>query len=117
ALWAGPFGLWAYFRFGRLSRQERMEAKTGDDEDSGRQKPFPVIVAIAATHCGAGCTLGDIIAEWTHYAFPFAIAGTPMFGAWVLDYVFAFSLGIAFQYFTIVPMRHLPFRQGLTQAL
>jgi hypothetical protein len=80
-------------------------------------KPFPQIVGVAATHCGAGCTLGDICAEWIHYAVPFTIAGVAMFGAWSIDYVLALAFGIAFQYFTIVPMRNLPPGKGLVQAL
>lgn len=100
-LWSGPIGLWAYFAGGRAP---------------GREKSFPEAVAVAATHCGAGCTLGDLAAEWIHYAIPFTIAGFSLVGAWALDFAAAFALGIAFQYFTIVPMRHLPFGQGLLQA-
>jgi hypothetical protein len=40
-----------------------------------------------------------------------------MFAVWILDYIFAFILGIAFQYFTIKPMRALTPAQGLVQAL
>ena len=103
ALWAGPLGLWAYFRFGRVQ--------------AGRERPFKEAVSVAATHCGAGCSLGDILAEWIHYAAPFTIAGVTLLGAWALDFAFAFALGIAFQYFTIVPMRNLPFGKGLRQAI
>lgn len=108
ALWAGPIGLWAYFRLGRLSTKDRQ---------AGNQKPFSQIVAVAATHCGAGCTLGDICAEWIHVALPFTIAGLAIFGAWTVDYALALAFGIGFQYFTIVPMRHLPPAKGLLQAL
>ena len=118
ALWSGPLGLWAYFRIGRLSTHKAVEeAKSKGAENPGKRKPFSQVVAIAATHCGAGCTLGDIIAEWIHFAAPLTIAGVAIFGAWALDFIFAFGLGIAFQYFTIVPMRQLPFGKGLLQAL
>jgi hypothetical protein len=103
ALWAGPIGLWAYFRLGRSTLQS--------------EKSFPQAVGVAATHCGAGCTLGDIIAEWIHVAAPFTIARVALYGAWVLDYIFAFVLGIAFQYFTIAPMRHLTPSRGLVMSL
>ena len=103
ALWSGPLGLWAYFKGGRAPRQSK--------------KSFPEVVGVAATHCGAGCTLGDICAEWIHFALPFSIAGVAMFGAWSIDYVLALLFGIAFQYFTIVPMRHLPVGKGLVAAL
>jgi len=82
-------------------------------------------IAVGATHCGAGCALGDLIAE-------FAVAGVPplaaalgfgtlfahrMFAAWILDFVLAYLLGIAFQYFAIAPMRGLSVRQGLKAAI
>ena len=118
ALWSGPLGLVAYFRLGRLSTREAVNAaKSRGEEMPGRNKPFFIAVALAATHCGAGCTLGDIIAEWIHFAVPFAIAGFALFGAWAMDFLAAFALGIAFQYFTIVPMRKLPRGKGLVQAL
>ena len=101
ALWSGPIGLWAYYRFG----------------NAGKEKPYPQVVAVAATHCGAGCTLGDIIAEWIHFFAPLTIAGVAIFGAWAIDFAFAFALGIAFQYFTIAPMRNLSLGEGLVQAL
>jgi Domain of unknown function (DUF4396) len=101
ALWSGPLGLWAYLSLGRPSKQ----------------KTFPEAVAVATTHCGAGCALGDILAEWIHHAAPFRIAGVALVGAWVLDYIFAFAIGIAFQYFTIAPMRNLSPGKGLVQAL
>lgn len=100
ALWAGPLGLWAYFRVGRR----------------GPDKPFPEAVAVGATHCGAGCSLGDISAEWIHYAAPFTLAGEAIFGAWALDYALAILFGVFFQYFAIAPMRGLPFGKGMAQA-
>ncbi len=39
-----------------------------------------------------------------------------MFGEWVVAYLFAYAFGIAFQYFTIVPMRGLGMGQGLVAA-
>ncbi len=35
----------------------------------------------------------------------------------MLDFVAAFALGVAFQYFTIAPMRNLSLRQGIVAAL
>lgn len=110
ALWAGPVGLWAYYRFGRSATRQ-------DVDHPGRRKSYAQMVAVAATHCGAGCTLGDIVAEWIHFAAPLAIAEVAIFGAWLFDYALAFTFGIAFQYFTIAPMRKLPPGKGLIQAL
>ncbi len=75
------------------------------------------MTALGATHCGSGCTLGDIIAEWIVFAAPLKLFGKAIFGAWMLDYILAFLFGIAFQYFTIKPMRDLSAGQGLKAAL
>jgi Domain of unknown function (DUF4396) len=40
-----------------------------------------------------------------------------MYAVWVLDFVFAYALGIVFQYYAIVPMRGLSPGQGLVAAV
>jgi hypothetical protein len=74
-------------------------------------------VAVGAMHCGSGCTLGDICAEWLIFFVPFTILGEKIFGAWVIDYILAFVFGIAFQFFTIKPMRQVSTMEGLKAAL
>ena len=91
----------------------------------GQTRPSPFMVAKAAGHCGSGCCLGDICAEWLAFAFPgIAVAlgwhtlfEHKMYAIWVLDFIFAFAFGIAFQYFSIVPMRKLAPAEGLRAAL
>tara|TARA_B100000678_G_C18184683_1_gene492628 strand:+ start:358 stop:1056 length:699 start_codon:yes stop_codon:yes gene_type:complete len=87
--------------------------------------PMHIAVAKGASHCGAGCTLGDIIVEWAAFAFP-AIAvwfgwqsvfAEKTFAVWIPDYLVAFAIGIVFQYFTIVPMRGLSFGKGIWAAV
>lgn len=118
ALYSGPLGLWAYYRIGRLSTTAKaMKAKSENRESPGKSKPMPQIVGVAATHCGAGCTLGDIIAEWFVVLVPVSILGQKIFGTWALDFVVAYLLGIAFQYFTIAPMRGLGLAGGLKAAV
>jgi hypothetical protein len=68
-------------------------------------------------HCGSGCTLGDLVAEWFLFLVPFTLFGRKIFGAWALDYVLALAFGIAFQYFTIKPMKELSTKEGLKQAV
>jgi hypothetical protein len=113
-----------YVAYGRSVSHPRSGAKHGE-HDMGEKPPFPVLVAKGASHCGAGCTLGDIIAEWLAFAVPEiavvfgwkSLFGEKIFAVWVLDYVLAFLLGIAFQYFTIKPMRNLSVGEGLAAAL
>ncbi|CAO3436296.1 Integral membrane protein [Azospirillum endophyticum] len=91
---------------------------------SRRLTPFPVMVAKGAAHCGSGCTLGDILAEWLAVLAPSVavwfgwhwLFAEKMFAVWILDYILALAFGVAFQYFTIKPMRDLSPGQGLVQA-
>lgn len=118
ALWSGPLGLWAYFTYGRAGDEPSFQAARAHDEPPpNKRQPFAVLVAKGTTHCGAGCTLADIVAEWVIVAVPLVVLGHHIFGAWIYDFVLAFALGIAFQYFTIKPMRDLSPGRGLLQAL
>jgi hypothetical protein len=126
ALWSGPLGLWAYYRVGRLSTRHRVqEAREHGKPPPGKSKPFPLTVGVGATHCGAGCTLGDLCAEWLVVLAPAVLVwfgyrtlfDEKIFAGWVIDYLFAFGFGIAFQYFTIKPMRGLSVGKGLVAAL
>jgi Domain of unknown function (DUF4396) len=92
---------------------------------SDRKQHFLVMVAKGTSHCGAGCTLGDIIAEWAAFGYPaFAVwfgwhrfFGEKTFAVWIPEFILAWLVGIAFQYFTIKPMRNLSTAQGLIAAL
>jgi hypothetical protein len=103
--------VWFYLRHGR----------TGADDDP----TLTVSVGKGALHCGAGCTLGDIVAETAAFLVPgiLVVFGYPglfderMFAVWFLDFVLAFAIGIIFQYKAIAPMRGLGVRDGLVAAV
>lgn len=118
-LYAGPLAAWAYFTVGRLSTHRAMRAaKERGEEPPAKGKPFWQSVALAATHCGAGCTLGDLLAEGVILSYvSFPVFGRRIFGAWVIDYAAAFLIGVAFQYFTITPTKNLSPKAGLVAAL
>jgi hypothetical protein len=118
ALWAGPIALWAYWRYGRAgSARAAEDARRRGAPAPNREQPFAVLVAKGATHCGSGCTLGDIAAELFTLALPLAIFGQRLFGSWIYDFAAAYVLGIAFQYFTIKPMRQVSAGKGLIEAI
>ena len=74
-LWAGPLALAAYYRVGRLSSQKaRQRAKVRGEDPPGKRKPFWQSAALGTLHCGSGCTLGDILAEWLLFFFPVMIS-------------------------------------------
>ena len=108
-LYGSLLAVWFYRRYGR---------------PGGGEVPFAITVAKGATHCGAGCSLGDMMAEALVLAAPGLLAAfgypalfsDPIFARWGLDYVIAFAIGVAFQYFTIVPMRDLGPLEGVAVA-
>jgi len=92
---------------------------------SAENPPFAVSVGKAAAHCGSGCTIGDIVAEWLAYLVPaVAVAfgyqslfAERIFAVWILDFILAFAFGIVFQYYSIVPMQKLTPTEGIVAAL
>lgn len=110
ALFGSVWVLWQYFTYGRAT---------------AGKSPFSIAVASGTLHCGAGCTLGDICAEWLAVLAPAAavwfgwhsLFADKMFAVWIIDYLFAYAFGIVFQYFSIAPMRGLSFREGIIAAI
>lgn len=67
-------------------------------------RPFWQSVVTGTLHCGAGCTLADLIGPWLFRLFPFIILGRAMYGEWTLDYVLALIIGVGFQYAGLASM-------------
>jgi hypothetical protein len=104
ALYMGPIALWAYFARGRQMSRKRMHMHAGGMNEAARDSPWQV--SLSATHCGAGCALGDIAGEWIVWASGWMIASTAELGPeFILDLPLAWTFGILFQYFAIAPVR------------
>jgi hypothetical protein len=127
ALFGTGWIVWQYFTYGRLASDEKMRAAMEQNRKPPNKAltPFPIMVGNGALHCGSGCTLGDICAEWLVFGVP-AIAVAfgwqgifpdRIFAVWIVDYLFAYGFGIVFQYFTIAPMRGLSFGKGIIAAI
>ena len=97
ALYWGPVGLWFYCRHGR---RDAVDARAQDEDPPSR-----VVLFKAVSHCGAGCTLGDIAGEWLVATLGLMVAGKSLYADIPMDFAWAWTLGIVFQYFSIVPMR------------
>ncbi|APA88144.1 DUF4396 domain-containing protein [Paraburkholderia sprentiae WSM5005] len=116
ALFGTVLWLAAYYAWGRNVPGARNKTEA---------QPFAAIVMKGTSHCGAGCTLGDIIVEWSAFAFPalavwfgwHTLFNEKTFAVWIPDFIVAFLLGIVFQYFTIKPMRGLSVRAGVLAAV
>lgn len=95
-----------------------------DMEMSGMQgmamPPYKVSFMQAASstlHCGAGCTLADIIGECFTFFVPVYIVGSLIAGQWVLDYILALIIGVFFQYAVVKGMSRLSPAAGAWKAL
>ncbi|KHL17801.1 uncharacterized protein DUF4396 [Mumia flava] len=113
ALYAGPFAVWAYWRLGRTTSPRWLREH---DRDGPPDKPRWASIGLGVTHCGAGCTLGDVLAAFLVFWLGLNVAGLALPYEWAFSYAFALALGIAFQYFAIAPMRGLGVRDGLRVA-
>ena len=125
ALYFSVFAVWGYFRVGRGMAADAMQDMSKEEmgksnkqrEEQARHDPTSSQTALSTSHCGAGCTLGDIIAEFTIAGLGLTLLGAPLYAEFAGDLLLAWLLGIAFQYFTIKPMRNLSPMQGFIAAV
>jgi hypothetical protein len=134
ALYFGPLALWFYWRWARVPARTAAASKTpmpamagGNGGHAGhgsadmtetpeKARPGWVTMAIETSHCGAGCSLGDLISEFVIFWLALSIAGQMLFAAFIGDYLLALAFGIVFQFFAIAPMRGLGVKDGLVAA-
>ena len=106
-LYLGAVGLWAYVRYGRLN------APKFSEESARRPDYFDKVSAtIGVSHCGAGCTLGDIAGAWLIFATGWTLLRLALPAEYAADFLLAFALGIAFPYWSIAPARGLGLSAG-----
>jgi Domain of unknown function (DUF4396) len=123
ALYLSVFGVVVYFRFGvpmarsQGHRDGKFQADRGSMKMGQNAEVTVIDAALSATHCGAGCVLGDIVSEFAVFASGALIFGSMLWASFTWDFVAAWCLGIAFQYFAIVPMRKLSPIEGLVAAV
>jgi putative flippase GtrA len=116
ALYFSVLAVWAYYRIGRKMGHNTMQGMTATPI-GGRGDPSWEQTLVSATHCGAGCTLGDIIAEFSIMSLGLTLLGSPLYAEFAGDLLLAWLLGIAFQYFAIKPMHNLSAGDALTAAI
>jgi hypothetical protein len=116
ALYMGPLGLWAYGTMGTKGMHQSHRNDVGKPA-GGPKRPVWHSVFQGVTHCGAGCTPGDIIAEWIIFFAAWQITGRTLWPEFIGDYTLAYALGIVFQFFAIAPMRGLGLRDGIVAAI
>lgn len=116
-LYMGPFAIYLYRKSLPVSMKKPMSEDMKKIMEQHKDDPPTWIQnSIAVFHCGAGCSIGDTIAELLVPALALTFAGE--FGTkLIFDFLFAYLIGVAFQYFTIVPMRGLSFGKGVIAAV
>ena len=121
AMYFGPVAAWMYTRTRSVST-----ASAPRPEDQSKQKmkemaPTREQATVAVYHCGAGCSLGDIIGEVALFASGGAamtfIGDSEFATKLVVDFGLAYLFGIFFQYFTIVPMRGILPGKGILASM
>lgn len=114
ALYEAPLGLWAYFRLGRPMARDRMRGHGHQEED---RPPSLGQIAVSASHCGAGCMLADILGESVVFTLGWKALGESLYADYFVTLGLAWVFGVAFQYFSIQPMRHLSPGEGIVAAM
>lgn len=133
SLFAPVIAMVFYFKYGKMTARSHPKnmmktnpgMKKGEAMSSMADTPYWVKVAKAASHCGSGCTVGDIIAEWLIFFVPTiavwfgykSIFADQIFAVWIADFILAFAIGVVFQYFTIKPMRDITVARGTYEAV
>ena len=62
ALFGALLVVWLYFRYGRAETERAGQVPVSP--------PFAIRVATGTLHCGTGCALGDVAAEWLAFFVP-----------------------------------------------
>ena len=121
AMYLGPIAIWLYRRTRDVSGPSTPNSSAQSRQFMQDQAPTREQVAVSVFHCGAGCTLGDVIGEIGLFAvggvLATAVGGSDFATKLLVDFALAYILGIFFQYFTIVPMRGLSPGKGIVTAM
>ncbi|SEM86519.1 DUF4396 domain-containing protein [Terribacillus saccharophilus] len=93
-------GILLYFKLGRKDAKKHNAHNTEHVEHShDSNKPFWQSVLVSTTHCSSGCSIGDLIGAPIVFFTGWTIAGSVLFADYVVEFILAFILGVAFQYY------------------
>jgi hypothetical protein len=101
-----PIGIWAYFHLGhsyssKSSSDQKHLIKSHEYKNAKSNRKFWERIFVSATHCGAGCTIGDVLSTWIIFIGSILFFSSVLVTAFILDFTFAWLLGIIFQYFAV----------------
>ncbi|MCY0386678.1 DUF4396 domain-containing protein [Robbsia sp. Bb-Pol-6] len=118
-LYWGPVGIAAYLWFGRAERSGQHDHRGGSMamNGHGKEKPMWQATFVGASHCGAGCAVGDFIGDWFAFGLGMTVFGSLLGGTYLCAFVLAYLFGVLFQYFSVAPMQGLNVRDGIIAAI
>ncbi len=104
------------------------DSMKGMNKSSGEMKDMPMkmempsrpkwqSVTLSSLHCGAGCTLADIIGSILLLIIPVSLFGSSLIGGWVFTFILALITGVYFQFVAIKEMSDLPDSTIIVKAL
>ncbi|MDE1160816.1 MAG: DUF4396 domain-containing protein [Acidobacteriaceae bacterium] len=107
ALYFSVLALPAYFLLGRKRAHSHRQDHSEMQMPSHGAKPKLTFASVATgtSHCGAGCTVADVLSEFALASTGLVLFGSALLTSFTLDFIAAWVIGIAFQYFAIRPMR------------
>jgi hypothetical protein len=121
ALYFSVIALWTYYHVGRTKTKAAMQQEMHDgvSKKSKPKNPEPSSwqVAIATSHCGAGCMSADVMCEFAIAAAGITLFGSVLWAEYAIDLAAAWAVGIIFQYFSIKPMRDMSIGEALLAAI
>ena len=123
ALYGSVAALWGYFAAGRGMAKDGMPgAMHSGEHTSGKKRgeaarPTLRQMAIAASHCEAGCMLADIAGETLVYRMGWKVGGESLYAEYLVTLGLAWLFGVAFQYFSIQPMTQMPPGKAVVAAI
>lgn len=106
-----------YFPVVGWSLYSAMGRPAADAPAANGERPHWKSVFVSATHCGAGCTIGDILGPLIVFGFGLTLFGVVLFAEYVVEFLLAYAFGIAFQYFPIRWMRQVSPAEALIDAV
>lgn len=116
-LWAGVLALIAYYTIGREPKAMKMNMMPDMKMDMKMpMRPMWQSVMLSTLHCGAGCTLADIIGEWTFYFIAASAGASLLLGSAIADYALALVIGVIFQYAAITQMSKMSRGEAIRKA-
>jgi hypothetical protein len=117
ALYGSVFGLWLYFKIGQTKKMEHGAHNMNMHHSEAHTYITWQHIAKSTLHCGSGCFVGDVLSEILLFYITITVFTNPLFDRWLVNYIFAFLVGIVFQYYSIKPMKHLSSRDAIRASL